>query len=81
VILPGVNITAIVPPAVGWPIVTHCSLCRKTVIVLSPWAAKPADGDIWLMQSCCMDPATAYRHAVEMAASAPVMQVSAATIE
>ena len=52
---PGVNITSIVPPEQGWPIVAHCDLCKKTVIVLSPWAIKPEDGDYWKMHHTCLD--------------------------
>jgi hypothetical protein len=52
---PAINITSIVPPESGWPIVAHCELCRKTVIVLSPWAVKPEDGDYWKMNGTCLD--------------------------
>jgi len=48
-------ITSIVPPEQGWPIVAHCDLCKKTVIVLSPWAIKPSDGDYWKMNGTCLD--------------------------
>ena len=51
----GINITSIVPPEKGWPIVAHCDLCKKTVIVLSPWAIKPEDGDYWKMHHTCLD--------------------------
>src|SRR5271157_4313805 len=50
-----VHITSIVPPESGWPIVAHCDLCKKTVIVLSPWAIKPEDGDYWKMNGTCLD--------------------------
>ena len=52
---PRINITSIVPPEQGWPIVAHCDLCKKTVIVLSPWAIKPEDGDYWKMHHTCLD--------------------------
>jgi hypothetical protein len=52
---PAINITSIVPPEQGWPIVAHCDLCKKTVIVLSPWAIKPEKGDYWKMHHTCLD--------------------------
>jgi hypothetical protein len=52
---PGVHIESIVPPESGWPIVAHCDLCKKTVIVLSPWAIKPEKGDYWKMHHTCLD--------------------------
>jgi hypothetical protein len=51
----GIHITSIVSPESGWPIVAHCDLCRKTVIVLSPWAIKPEKGDYWKMHHTCLD--------------------------
>ena len=47
-----VQITKIVQPEIGWPLAMHCKHCQKTVLVLSPWAAKPEDGDYWLMEIC-----------------------------
>ena len=52
---PAINITSIVPPESGWPIVAHCDMCKKTVIVLSPWAIKPEKGDYWKMHHTCLD--------------------------
>ena len=52
---PAINITSIVPPEQGWPIVAHCDLCKKTEIVLSPYAIKPEDGDYWKMNGTCLD--------------------------
>ena len=51
----GIFITSIVPPEHGWPIVAHCVHCRKTEIVLSPWAKKPDDGDYFLLKGTCLD--------------------------
>jgi len=51
----GIVVTSIVPPEQGWPIVAHCDLCKKTVIVLSPWAIKPEKGDYWKMEGTCLD--------------------------
>jgi len=51
----GIVVTSIVPPEQGWPIAAHCDLCKKTVIVLSPWAIKPEDGDYWKMEGTCLD--------------------------
>jgi len=51
----GIVVTSIVPPEQGWPIVAHCDLCRKTVIVLSPWAVKPEKVDYWKMEGTCLD--------------------------
>ena len=51
----GIHITSIVPPEQGWPIVAHCEICKKTVIVLSPWAIKPEQGDYWKLEGTCLD--------------------------
>ena len=59
---PRINITSIVPPEQGWPIVAHCDLCKKTVIVLSPWAIKPEKGDYWKMEGTCLDEENHIRH-------------------
>jgi hypothetical protein len=62
---PTINITSIVPPESGWPIVAHCDLCKKTVIVLSPWAIKPEDGDYWRMEMCG-DETLAFEHNMKL---------------
>jgi hypothetical protein len=49
----GIHVTAITPPAKGWPIAMHCPLCKETVIALSPWAIKPEKGDYWRMTEMC----------------------------
>ena len=36
----GVHITSIIPPDHGWPIVSHCDIWKKTVILLSPYASQ-----------------------------------------
>ena len=59
---PGVNITSIVPPEQGWPIVAHCDLCKKTVIVLSPYAVKPEKGDYFLLKGTCLDEELNVKH-------------------
>ena len=59
---PRINITSIVPPEQGWPIVAHCDLCKKTVIVLSPWAIKPEKGDYWKMEGTCLDEEEHIKH-------------------
>jgi hypothetical protein len=61
-LFPGVHITSIIPPEQGWPIVAHCDLCRKTEIVLSPWAMKPEKGDYWKMDGTCLDEEKHIRH-------------------
>jgi hypothetical protein len=49
-------VTSIVPPAdYGWPIACHCDICKTTTIIYSPYAAKPTDGDYWLMQHTCVE--------------------------
>ena len=53
--IPGIEITKIVPPESGWPIVAHCYVCGRTDIVLSPWAMKPADGDYWQFNGMCLN--------------------------
>ena len=60
---PGIHITAITPPTtLGWPIVTHCRLCRQTVITLHPWCIKPTDGDLFYMPNMCVDEEYGVRH-------------------
>jgi hypothetical protein len=58
----GIHITSIVPPEQGWPIVAHCDLCHKTEIVLSPYAAKPSDGDYFRMNGTCLDEELHWKH-------------------
>jgi hypothetical protein len=58
----GVNVTSITPPESGWPIVAHCNLCRKTVILLSPWAVKPEKGDYWKLEGTCLDEEDHIKH-------------------
>jgi hypothetical protein len=58
----GIHITKIEPPEQGWPIMAHCSICKKTVIVLSPYAAKPEEGDIWSLKGTCLDEDEHIRH-------------------
>jgi hypothetical protein len=58
----GVHITSIVPPESGWPIVAHCDLCKKTVVVLSPWAVKPENDDYWKMNGTCLDEEMGMKH-------------------
>ena len=52
---PGIHVTSIVPPEQGWPIAAHCTHCRNTVIVLSPYAKKPEDGDYYMLKGTCLD--------------------------
>ena len=58
----GIHITSIVPPEQGWPIVAHCDICHKTEIVLSPYAAKPSDGDYWKLNGTCLDEEKHIKH-------------------
>lgn len=58
----GIHITSIAPPEQGWPIMAHCSICKKTVIVLSLYAEKPEDGDIWSLEGTCLDEDEHIRH-------------------
>jgi hypothetical protein len=58
----GIHLTSITPPEQGWPIMAHCSICKKTVIVLSPYAAKPEDGDILSLKGTCLDEDEHIRH-------------------
>jgi hypothetical protein len=59
---PGIHITSIVPPEQGWPIAAHCCHCRKTVIILSPWAKKPDKGDYFLLKGTCLDEEEHIKH-------------------
>jgi len=58
----GIHVTFIVPPSEGWPIAYHCPLCKRTEIVLSPWAIKPKEGDYWLINDMCGDEAHGFNH-------------------
>ncbi len=49
----GIHVTSITPPEQGWPIATYCPICNKTTFVLSPWGAKPTDGDYFKMNGVC----------------------------
>jgi hypothetical protein len=53
--IPGIEITKIIPPESGWPIVARCYVCGKTVIVLSPWGMKPENGDYFQFNGMCLD--------------------------
>ena len=50
---PGIYVTSIVPPTRGWPIAMYCPICKETTFILSPWAAKPKDGDYFRMNEVC----------------------------
>lgn len=58
----GIHLTSITPPEQGWPIMAHCKICKKTVIVLSLYAAKPEKGDIWSLKGTCLDENENIRH-------------------
>jgi hypothetical protein len=59
----GIHITTVAPPTTpGWPIITHCPLCRQTVIVLHSWCIKPTDGDFFYMPNTCVDEECGERH-------------------
>jgi hypothetical protein len=47
-----IHITSIVPPETGWPMAYHCRYCKQTVILHNPWALKPQDGDMFIVESC-----------------------------
>jgi len=53
---PGIFITAITPPEMGWPVMIHCDVCRRTEILLCTWLVKPIYGDIMRMRRSCVDP-------------------------
>jgi len=42
---PGIYITSIVPPDIGWPIAVYCSQCRTTIFMYDRLSVKPSDGD------------------------------------
>jgi hypothetical protein len=48
----GIFLTGITAPETGWSVAYHCRHCRKTVFMLNVYAAKPKDGDYWLMEMC-----------------------------
>ena len=49
---PGINVISIVPPEQGAVVAYNCRYCRVTNFVLVPWATKPIDGDLFLIQMC-----------------------------
>ena len=63
----GIHITHITPPEQGWPIAMHCPICRDTTFLLLPWAAKPKDGDYWLMKEVCGSVEHGGQHNLRMA--------------
>lgn len=49
-----IHITSLtVPPGGGWVQACYCAICKRTVFVLNAWAAKPGDGDYWLLKGVC----------------------------
>lgn len=65
----GIYVTNIVPPEQGWPIAMYCPICKETTFILSPWAAKPKDGDYFKMNNIC---ARDERHNMIMAMTPPL---------
>lgn len=53
--LPNIEITHIVPPEVGWPVVIHCRKCKRTEIFLNVYALKPENGDYFQFDSMCVN--------------------------
>jgi hypothetical protein len=49
---PGINITHMTQPESGGVLAGHCSKCKTTVILQSPYSKKPEDGDLFLMEMC-----------------------------
>lgn len=49
----GVIITGVRQPEQGAVIVHHCKHCKLTEIMCTPYAAKPEDGDLWLITDYC----------------------------
>jgi hypothetical protein len=58
----GIHVTSIVPPEQGWPVASYCSLCKKTVFMLSLWAVKPLDGDYFKINEMCVDEVDGFKH-------------------
>jgi len=63
----GIHVTFIVTPEQGWPVAYHCPLCKRTDIVLSPWAIKPEDGDYWRINAECVSEEFGHRHSMMLA--------------
>jgi hypothetical protein len=63
----GIFVTSIVPPEQGWPIAMYCPICKETTFLLSPWAAKPSDGDYWRMAEMCGSVEHQGKHNMKMA--------------
>jgi hypothetical protein len=59
---PGIHVTSLTPPEVGWPVAMYCRLCKKTVFMLSLWAVKPLDGDYFKINDMCVDEVSGFKH-------------------
>ena len=62
----GIHVTSIKPPEQGWPIAMYCPICKVTTFVLSPWAAKPEDGDYFKMNDMCADEVLGFKHNMQL---------------
>jgi hypothetical protein len=47
-------LTHILQPKKGAVILQHCPDCRSTQIVVNEYAAKPEEGDAWVIEQCCV---------------------------
>ena len=48
-------VTKMAVPEVGWLMALHCRRCRRTVFGVNPYAAKPENGDYWVIEGCVDD--------------------------
>ena len=62
----GIHLSHIVPPAQGWPIAAYCPKCMETTFILSPWAAKPKDGDYFRMNDTCISKGLSGKHVLDI---------------
>ena len=46
-------ITKLAQPEVGAVMAQYCAVCKNTTFTLHPFAAKPEDGDYWLLTMPC----------------------------
>ena len=50
---PALHITQLTQPERGAVVAAYCRECRVTIITVSEYAAKPADGDYWYLEGFC----------------------------
>jgi hypothetical protein len=49
-----IYLTHIAQPKKGAIMLQHCPDCRSTQILVNEYAAKPEEGDAWVIEQCCV---------------------------